>query len=95
MKRPTGDLELGAMEIPEIFTALYPGAADEMSRPCDHQDFIGTSPTWDFSLSHNPLLDSIAAFMFRAEVWASSMISPFASSHIQYLINPGGLTSNA
>ena len=49
----------------------------------------------EFSLSHNPLLNSKAAFVFRAEVWASSMISLFASSHIQYLINPGGLTSDA
>ena len=82
MKRPTGDLDLGAIEILEIFTALYPGAAEEASDHVAIRISLEYTPSWDVFLSYDPHLDSKAAFMFRAEVRASSMISLFASSHI-------------
>ena len=79
MKRPTGDLDLGAIEILEIFTALYPGAAEEASDHVAIRISLGYTPSWDVFLSYDPHLDSKAAFVFRAEVWASSMVSWLAS----------------
>lgn len=79
MKRPTGDLDLGAIEILEIFTALYPGAAEEVSDHVTIRILLACTPSWDVFLSCDPHLDSKAAFMFRAEVWASSMVSWLAS----------------
>lgn len=79
MKRPTGDLDLGAIEILEIFTALYPEAAEEASGHVTIRILLACAPSWDVFLSYDPHLDSKAAFVFRAEVWASSMVSPLAS----------------
>ena len=79
MKRPTGDLDLGAIEILEIVTALYPGAAEEVSDHVTIRILLACTPSWDVFLSCDPHLDSKAAFMFRAEVWASSMVSWLAS----------------